>query len=373
MKLQLAGLLLLGLVTFPSCKNSPSEEEPAQFTESLAYRVQASTTHTSLPALQSFVFASYNEYWLLIGGRTNGFHGFGNQQDFPFKKANKFIYLYNTSTQSLDSMSVMSLPVALREQYTSSNMQHFQQGDYLYLCGGYGELHAGTPNATWQTFPTFSRVNVPDMVQAIIDHNDTALAMSVVYDSDDFERATGGELFRLDNKFYLVVGHNFEGPYGGNHTQIYLDTVHVFTVTESPNSIDINPSSFQYISDNLPDSVTQFRRRDLLVVPSIGSDKSTVGLTIYGGVFTSPVLHDTTKANQPFRNPIYLTNGTTPSYALDPSYTQRSNIYSSAYVTLYDSTNNVMYTTSFGGIGDTAIGAGDAFTKLILTLARDNV
>ncbi|MEQ9262408.1 MAG: hypothetical protein RLP14_04515 [Owenweeksia sp.] len=375
MKKSTLGLLLLGLVLISSCKNSDpekKEEDKLLAPTTFSYRIEMNNSMTHLPALQSFVLGTSGDYWLLIGGRTNGFHGFGNQQNFPFKKANKHIYAYNTANNTLDSISINNLPPKLQEQYTSSNMQHFQLQNYLYICGGYGEINANTPDSNWVTYPTFSRVDVSAMINAVVNQDVNALANSVVYEENDFQRATGGELYKLGQKFYLVLGHNFEGPYGGTSTQVYLDSVHVFTLTETDSSISIDPSSFQYISDNLNDSITQFRRRDLLVVPSVADDKSTVGLTVYGGVFTSPVLHDSTKANQPFRNPIYLQNGTTPSYTLDQNFTQRSNIYSSAFVTLYDSTDNVMFTTSFGGMGDTAVGAGDAFTKLILTIGRAN-
>ena len=327
----------------------------------------------NLPALQSFVFGQSGNYWLLIGGRTNGFHGFANDQDFPFKKANKFVYVYNTATNKLDSLSTALLPSVLREQYTSSNMQHFQVGNYLYISGGYGEYHAKLPDSTYTTYSTLSRVNVAQIINAVLTKNLIKFRTSVVYAKDKLTASTGGEMFKLpDGKFYLVLGHRFYGTYsadsaGGKTRQIYLDSVHVFKLTETPSSIAITPGSRQYISDNLPDKVTQFRRRDLLVVPAIQKGGKGIGLTVYGGVFTVTGL--------PFRNPIYLRSGTTPSYQLDKTYTQTSNIYATANVEMYDATNDIMLTTAFGGIGEdtsTTTGSGDAFTKKIMTIKRNN-
>ena len=327
----------------------------------------------NLPALQSFVFGQSGNYWLLIGGRTNGFHGFANDQDFPFKKANKFVYVYNTATNKLDSLSTALLPSVLREQYTSSNMQHFQVGNYLYISGGYGEYHAKLPDSTYTTYSTLSRVNVAQIINAVLTKNLIKFRTSVVYAKDKLTASTGGEMFKLpDGKFYLVLGHRFYGTYsadsaGGKTRQIYLDSVHVFKLTETPSSIAITPGSRQYISDNLPDKVTQFRRRDLLVVPAIQKGGKGIGLTVYGGVFTVTGL--------PFRNPIYLRSGTTPIYQLDKTYTQTSNIYATANVEMYDAQKDEMLTTAFGGIGEdtsTTTGSGDAFTKKIMTIKRNN-
>lgn len=331
------------------------------------FSIKPSQTLKKLPALQSFVFGQSSKYWLMIGGRTNGFHGFdSNAYLFPFKKANKFIYVYNTATNQLDSMSTALLPPALREQYTSTNMQHFQVGNYLYVSGGYGEFHAKLPDSSWVTYSTLSRINVGQMISAVLSKNPAQFAASVVYAKSKLTAATGGELFKLpDGKFYLALGHRYNGKYGtGNTSQVYLDSVHVFKLTETASSISITPNSMQYISDNLPDNVTQFRRRDLLVVPAIQRGGKTVGLTVYGGVFTS--------TDKPFRNPIYIKGGTTPSYMLDKSYTQTSNIYSTANVEMYDAQNDVMLTTAFGGMGEDTTNAPDNFTKKILTISRNN-
>ena len=337
------------------------------------FSLKPSQNLKNLPALQSFVFGQSGNYWLLIGGRTNGFHGFSNYQDFPFKKANKFVYVYNTATNKLDSMATALLPSILREQYTSSNMQHFQVGNYLYVSGGYGEYHAKLPDSTYTTYSTLSRVNITQIINAVLSKNLVKFRTSVVYAKDKLTASTGGEMYKLpDGKFYLVLGHRFYGTYsadsaGGKTRQTYLDSVHVFKLTETPSSISITPGSRQYISDNLPDNTTQFRRRDLLVVPAIQRGGQGVGLTVYGGVFTSTGL--------PFRNPIYLRGGTTPNYQLDKTYTQTSNIYATANVEMYDATNDVMLTTAFGGIGEDASTTGrtgDAFTKKIMTIKRNN-
>jgi hypothetical protein len=331
------------------------------------FSLKPSPNLKNLPALQSFVFGQSGNYWLLIGGRTNGFHGFGSATNFPFKKANKFVYVYNTSTNKLDSMSTALLPTVLREQYTSSNMQHFQVGNYLYISGGYGEFHAKLPDSTWTTYSTLSRVNIAQIINAVLTRNIIKFRTSVIYANSKLTASTGGEMFKLpDGKFYLVLGHRFDGMYGGGKAiQTYLDSVHVFKLTETPSSMSITAGSMQYISDNLIDSVTQFRRRDLLVVPAIQRGGQGVGLTVYGGVFTA-------NTGVPFRNPIYLKGGAIPSYQLDRTYTQTSNIYATANVEMYDAAKDVMLTTAFGGMGDDMALGRDDFTQKIMTISKNN-
>lgn len=369
MKRNFFALLAIVLV-IGACKQTHKETPASDFTISL----EKSTSLTKLPALQSFVLGSSETHWLLIGGRTNGFHGFsGEGETFPFKLANKFIYAYDWSTNALDSISVDALPEVLREQYTSSNMQHFQEGKYLYINGGYGEVNANKPDSAWHTYATLSRVDVDLMISAITTNDEIAIQSAVVYDDSEFVRATGGELYRMPNKeFYQVLGQNFEGAYtpnGTGYTQTYLDSVHVFKVNETSTSIKVDKASVRYISDNLVDAQTNFRRRDLVVVPAVVDGTGKINLAVYGGVFTSP---DTTyyPGFLPFRNPIYL-DGSKRGYQIDSAYIQTSNIYAAPSVLMYSKADNTMHTTILGGMGVDTAKLPDQFTKKILKIKRD--
>jgi hypothetical protein len=363
-------LLLILSVACLACTDTTTEDVATDYTISL----EKSSTMTNLPALQSFVVGKTDTHWLLIGGRTNGFHGFsGASESFPFKKANQFIYAYEWSTNTLDSVSVDLLPEALREQYTSSNMQHFQEGNYLYINGGYGEVNAGTADSAWHTYSTLSRVTVDEMVSSITTNDEIAISSAVVYDDSEFVRATGGELYRMPNKeFYLAVGQNFEGRYSASDTtvykQSYLDSVHVFKINETGSSISVDQTSLRYISDNYVDPKTNFRRRDLVVVPAVVDTEGTINLTAYGGVFTSP---DTTyyPGFLPFRNPIYL-DDSEKGYEIDSSYIQTSNIYAAPTVLMYSKSANTMHTAILGGMGIDTVSLPDQFTQGILKIKR---
>lgn len=372
----LCGLLLASCGGNTSENKGTDQVDDAVVILPFIYDVELNTSYTNLPALQSFVFGQSGDNWLLFGGRTNGFHGFQEPaEDFPFKKANEYIYAYNTTNNKLDSMPVTDLPEALEEQYLSSNMQHTQVGGMLYVSGGYGEINIGKADSTWTTYNIISRVDVNAMISAVQRQDANALKSAVVYDQNDIVRSTGGEMFRLeDDKFYLVLGQDFRGSYSGflngtaGSSQQYLDSVHVFTLTETSSSISVDTGSFQYLSDGLPDNTTEFRRRDLLVTPTVLGAGSSIGLTVYGGVFHSPSDPDSTKQNQPFVNPIYISGGTTPSYTLDTSFTQNTNVYSAANLEMYDAKKDIVYTSIFGGMGDKAL--NDDFTKKILSIGK---
>jgi hypothetical protein len=362
-------IILATALLFALGRPAKAQQASVPFT----FSVEAVPDFNNLPALQSFVLATDGDDWLIFGGRTNGFHGFGPVQNFPFKKANRYIYAYNAKKRTVDSIPASMLPAALRSQYAATNMQARQVGNKLYVCGGYGQNNAGQPDSAWATYNTLSRIDVRKMIQAVRARDAVKLAGAIAYTSNDIVRSTGGELYQLpDGRFYLCLGHIFQGLYtSGDSTAItnprvqrYLDSVHVFRLKETADSIAFD-GPFSYISDGLNDTITQFHRRDLVVVPGVNKDRS-FGISIFGGVFTY-------RSNNPFGNPIYINGNNTQRYTIDSNFNQQDNIYSAPSIVLYDDSLNRVYTTIFGGLGnDTAAQDNAAFTTLISTICRDN-
>lgn len=359
------------LLLLQACSSQPdaTTSAPATYT----YTITADPQFTNLPTLQSFVLGTTADAWLFIGGRTNGFHAFPSTPDstFPRKKANKWMYAYTLSTNTLDSMSVDSLPVDLRDQFSFTNIQHTQDGDSLYLCGGYGATYHAANDSTFITDSTFARIIVSQLVQAIKTHNKALVQSAIAYDRNPnvFVCATGGELLKINRRFYLVVGHRYQGAYFGNGaTQTYLDGIHSFTTRETTTSIALDLSSFRVISDTIggqrTDSTTQFHRRDLVVAPGIQTNGQT-GISIYGGVFTP-------KNTTPFTHPIYVNifDANAP-FTVDP-FNQYSNNYAAPILAMYAKSDSVMYTTIFGGIVENKNDSATAsFTHKVLTLKHD--
>jgi hypothetical protein len=343
-------VLVLGLAALYSCGPDHKKESTAP---SFKLTVTEDNSFTKLPGLQSFVFASNEGNWLMFSGRTNGFHGFAEPgMNFPKLTANQQIYVYNAAASQIDSMPIPSYGGDTANVFLSTNLAHTQQGDYLYACGGYG-ISTGADSARI-TYSYFMRVQLKDAISAVKAHDQAAFKKAINWGKSDLVRSTGGELYLLpDGNFYMALGHNFTGSYSDSTaTQVYLDQINVFSLKVNGfggvNSLSLLP--VRTITDSLPDSTTQFHRRDLVVAPSVQPNGTDVGLAIYGGVFTySGKGAPASGAGTPFANPIYTTYN---SHRVETGFSQFSNIYSAAFMSMYSSDANAMLTSFFGGLGD---------------------
>jgi len=303
----------------------------------------ATAKFSGAPRIQAFSFAQWKGRWVFIGGRTSGYHAVGGADaEFLRAQANRHVWVVDTTVEPirtysapLDSLPDSLLPV--RDQWASTAQLSFQDGQTLYIAGGYGQDHQGN----WQTYPLLSQVNLPSLIDGVM--KGSIPAGSIHYVQSSLVQATGGELIKLaDGHFYLVMGHNFTGSYtafqGQNQknrptvSQEYLDEIRKLKVTQSPTGI-LNVTLVERYHDE-----GQFHRRDLNVTRSLSS--KGLGLTVYGGVFTPDQLGWT--------HPIYLHPGAAP--VTDAAFEQKMNGYSCATMLLYDSATEAMYTTFFGGI-----------------------
>lgn len=106
----------------------------------------------TLGGIQSYAYAQNNGYILIIGGRLDGLHRRQPFDAFDQAGHNTQIVVIHPSTYQKWSVSMNSLPVSMQEQLSSTNMQFHQEGNYLYILGGYG-FSATINNHT--TYPNF--------------------------------------------------------------------------------------------------------------------------------------------------------------------------------------------------------------------------
>jgi hypothetical protein len=98
----------------------------------------------ALPTLHSFAKAQWDGKWLLLGGRTNGLHGFTHSglANFPPAFQNREIWVIDPVQRQAWHRSLEDSASGLtREQIDSlsvTNNQFYQTGEQLYLSGGYG-------------------------------------------------------------------------------------------------------------------------------------------------------------------------------------------------------------------------------------------
>jgi hypothetical protein len=237
--------------------------------------------------------------------------------------------------------SIAELPArfaVVGAQWASTGQLYFQDNEYLYICGGYGQDTAGK----WVTFDVISRVHVPALIDGVIGRRIPADAISFTRSS--LVQSAGGGLTKLsDGFFYLVMGHSFQGSYtafegrgeenSSEASQTYLNEIRKLSVKIKPDG-----SLSVALAERFHDD-TEFHRRDLNVAQFLSP--TGLGFAAYGGVFTP-------ESQLSYSKPIYVTPGSHPF--IDSSFDQKMNVYSSAVLLMYSDAAKTMYTTFFGGI-----------------------
>jgi hypothetical protein len=128
----------------------------------------------NLPGLHSYVVGQANGRFLLLGGRTNGLHLFvqssngGNTPPpnaFPSDKTNRRAWVIDPNAKRVWSASLQGLPTAIADQLAANNAEHYQDGNTLYIIGGYG---ADSQSQNMITFPGLIAVRVNETINAIV-------------------------------------------------------------------------------------------------------------------------------------------------------------------------------------------------------------
>jgi hypothetical protein len=295
------------------------------------------------PQLQAFSFAQWKGRWVFIGGRVSGYHaGGGGSAEFLRADANREVWVIDTTVEPARTYHVpVALPPSLsavQAQWTSTGQLYLQDGEKLYICGGYGQDEKGK----WSTFDVISKVNLPDLIDKVIAGKLPAEA--IAFGRSPVVQSTGGALAKLDDGyFYLVMGHSFQGSYtafegrGEQNTseasQTYLSEIRKFAIkTKADGTLEIN------LKEKFHDDA-EFHRRDLNVAEFLSP--AGLGFAAYGGVFTP-------ETQLSFSKPIYVHPETAP--VVDSGFNQKMNAYTTAVLLMYSDITRTMYTTFFGGI-----------------------
>ena len=296
--------------------------------------VLSSTPIPGLGGLQSYAYGVHEGQWLIVGGRLDGLH---RRQPFAaFDQAgnNNNLLVVDPLSQRNWSAPLSSLSVNLREQLSATNALFHQDGELLYLVGGYGYSPSEGDHTT---FPFLTIINVPGLITAIKDG--AAIAPFFQQIADDSFQVTGGRMGKLEDVFYLVGGQKFIGRYnpmgpghGPGFIQEYTNQVRRFTLNEVDGQITVQ--SLESWTD-----AEQLHRRDYNLFPQVFPD-GRVGYTAFSGVFR----YD---ANLPFLNSVDIdANGYTVNY----DFLQYYNHYHCAGIPMYSEETNEMHTVFFGGI-----------------------
>jgi len=312
-----------------------------------------------LPGLHSYAYAQHQGKWLIMGGRKDGLHARQPFNSFPETENNTDIYVVDVANAQFWSSTVNVLPTNIREQLQSTNMNFYQDQDTLYIIGGYGFSASLKKHIT---YPYLTSVNVPELINAILD--DQSIAGFFRQIQDDIFAVTGGHLKKLNGLFYLVGGHRFDGSYNPMNnptfTQEYTNQIRKFSIDNSGNQLTFG--NYSAITDPV-----HLRRRDYNLLPQVFPDGEQ-GLTISSGVFQID-------ADLPFLYPVDITeDGYTPV----TSFNQYLSHYHSPVACLYESGKNHMHSIFFGGMSQFYYQDGNLiqddlvpFVKTISRLTRD--
>ena len=233
-----------------------------------------------------------------------------------------------------------NLPVTVLQQLKSDNPEYLQDGDTLYLIGGFYTAD----NVNWTTLNTISAINVPGMMNAVMTGN-TNLAQFVTTNTSIPQfKVTGGQLGKIGNNFYLTFGHDCEGPYCAPATpppptgsQTYTDSIYEFSADPTLASVTILNTITHPDADN-----SGFRRRDYTLVPfSVGTTPTLFAL---GGPFT-----------QDPDNALVWTNGINFTANLQTNLNfinQQANQYLSPALSMYSTSRQISYVATFSGLSN---------------------
>ncbi|MBN8678000.1 MAG: T9SS type A sorting domain-containing protein [Chitinophagales bacterium] len=311
-----------------------------------------------LGGLQSYAFGQHNGKWLIFGGRLDGLHRRQPFATFDIAGHNNQILVVDPVAGQKWSAPLSSLPAALQEQLSSTNMEFEQEGETLYLIGGYGYSNSAGDHITYNRLIA---VQVPEVIDAVI--NGTAFQSYFRSLADPQFAVTGGHLLKIYDTYQLVGGQKFVGRYnpmgpahGPGFVQEYTSQVRRFRINDD--GVNLSVTHLPAFTD-----VNQLHRRDYNVVPQI-LPNGQQGITAFSGVFQTTV-------DLPYLNCVNIdSSGYTPNNA----FSQHYNHYHCATMPLYSEATNQMHTVFFGGIAQFYDSSGvmvqDNNVPFVRTIAR---
>lgn len=288
----------------------------------------------NLGGIQSFAHGQSNGKWLIVGGRLDGLHQRQPFAAFDLAGHNNQLIVVDPISLEKWSVPLTQLSPNIQEHLSSTNMEFYQENDYLYCLGGYGYSAIFGDHTT---FDKLTAIHLPGMINAII--NNDAITTHVRQITDAKFQVTGGRLKKIDTTFYLLGGQKFIGrynPMGPDHgpgfIQEYTNAIRKFNLFDDGVNLSIDHIE-EYIDSN------KLHRRDYNAEQQILTNGNE-GITMFSGVFQPDV-------NLPFLNSITIDNN---SFNEDLNFQQYYNHYHCPVLPIYSELNNEMHTVFFGGI-----------------------
>ena len=323
------------------CSTSVFAQGPEQYTLSFE-----PVSIPEMVGVQSFSYARSGDEILVLGGRLDGLHQRMPNASFDAAGHNDQLIVINISTKQVWKTKVAGsgLDLDLSEQLKATNHCFFQVNDSLMLIGGYGIRTLADDHATFTTALYFS---VSEVIAAV-KKNQLSNALFQRFENDKFA-VCGGQLNHINNTWYLVGGHRFDGRYnprnGPSFVQEYANEVRMFTM-------DQGKPNFQKTTRN----VELLHKRDYNLV-KVPTPEGSYELLALSGVF-----------QQDFDLPFQTTTRISAdgSVRLQANFRQFYNHYECPELVVYDPTSKTTHLFMMGGIAQ-------YYDTLGIPLQDDNV
>lgn len=281
--------------------------------------------------LHSFAYGQRAGKVLLIGGRPDGIHARQPFNAFPASQNNQLLQVLDLQTHQYWSRSLAELPVALQEQLQSTNLNFYQDANYLILTGGYAFSATANDHIT---FPYLTRIDLDGLIAALIANQPIASFFEQI--QDERFAVTGANLGKIDAQYYLVGGHRFDGRYNpmNNPTfvQTYVDGLKKFELSAPGQALAV--LNYQLLTDQV-----NLHRRDYNLVPHIYPN-GEFGYLISSGVFQI-------NADLPFLYPVEIKNS---GHTAVNGFSQYLSNYHSSKFSAFDSVSGIMHHLFLGGL-----------------------
>ena len=312
-------------------------------------------TIDNLPGLQAYAWGQHDGKWLVLGGRIDGLHRRQPWATFNPDGRHTNIIVVDPVNGKTWTAPLTALSVPLQDQLSSTNMEFHQEGNFLYLVGGYG--HSETVGSK-VTYAMLTAVDIPGVMSAIEKGENIAPFFRTM--TDTRFAVTGGHLNKIYDTYYLVGGQKFDGNYNPmNHptfTQEYTNAIRTFKMEDDGSTLKV--THLATITDTLA-----FHRRDYNVAAQIlpGGEE---GLMSFSGPFQLT-------ADLPYLNVVSIDQ---EGYHIVPEFAQYFNNYHCAVMPIYAADADQMHTVFFGGIAQYYIENGqlvqDSDVPFVKTIAR---
>jgi len=330
-------LLAILLTSSLVADNQTPMTSPVLPQDSIPFRIRIEEADFAIPAVHSGVYGTYKGKWLILSGRTNGLHGFdNNDNNFPPMQQNRVAYVVDPVAKTfvgraLDDHS--GLTTEQIDELSTTSPQFFQARDTLYISGGYGVI---TKTGEFNTKNTLTAIDLDGFMRWVERETNHKASKYIRQTSHPLLRVTGGDMQPTDPRLamLLIFGQDFKGFYTPGSNGKYTKQVRRFQI------IDTGEKLYVVAKKSEPENPS-YRRRDLNVVPYIkdGSNAYVALSGVFtesGGIFTVPVII----------NP----DGSTFMADPEEGFKQGMNNYISATTTLYSKEREENYILLLGGM-----------------------